>query len=166
MTSLAGVATVAALLANGLLAGLFFAFTIAVVPALRRAGDRTYVTVMREVNIVILRPGFLAVFILAPGLSILVAVLELPDHGSRWALVVAAGAAAVSAVLTATINVPLNQTLHHAQIGSGTDADTNATAARAAFDRPWARANALRCAANAVAVVALGVALVGPCAGS
>ena len=47
----------------GLSAGLFFAFAYAVMPGLARAGDRTLVTAMQGVNVAILNPLFLVVYL-------------------------------------------------------------------------------------------------------
>jgi uncharacterized membrane protein len=50
----------------GLFAGLFFAFSIAVMPGLRRAGDRAMVEAIQGVNVAILNPLFALVFMGAP----------------------------------------------------------------------------------------------------
>ena len=55
-----------AIVLNGLLAGLFFAFSIAIIPGLRRVDDSTYVRSFRAINAGILNPVFLLIFCLAP----------------------------------------------------------------------------------------------------
>lgn len=161
---IAAVLPIGALLTNALLAGLFFAFSIAVTPALRRAGDQVFVAVFRDINVVILRPGFLIVFVLSPVMAILAAALG--PAASRWALTLAAAAAVLSTAVTVAINVPLNRALHAAagstgDVAAGAHAAQAARAARVNFDRPWSRANAIRCAANTAAVLCLGAALLG-----
>ena len=51
------VVPVFAAVVTGLFAGLFFAFSIAVMPGLRRAGDRAMIEAMQGVNVAILKDG-------------------------------------------------------------------------------------------------------------
>ena len=75
------------LVANGLLAGLFFAFTCAVSPALGRLDDRSYVEAFRSINAVILNGWFLSVF-LAPATAIAAAVVGGLGHRPSFSWVV------------------------------------------------------------------------------
>ncbi|MFB7594721.1 DUF1772 domain-containing protein [Streptomyces sp. NPDC056160] len=120
---------------TGLLAGVFYVFACAVMPALARSDDRTYAEVMRNINDVIQNPVFLLAFLGAP---LLTAVSAWQLRGSplprRW--VWAALAAHVLAfAVTSTCNVPLNDALAH----------TAAPAtARAHFEHPWVAWNVVR----------------------
>ena len=50
----------------GLLAGVFFAYATSMMPALRAMDDDTFLTVMNKINVVIVNPVFLVVFLGAP----------------------------------------------------------------------------------------------------
>ena len=56
----------AARILGALLAGVFFAYAVSVMPALGAMDDDTFVKVMNKVNVVIVNPVFLAVFLGAP----------------------------------------------------------------------------------------------------
>ena len=117
--------------ATGLLAGTYLAFAVAVMPALRQLDDTTFVEVMRRINVVIVNPVFLALFLGSPLLVALAAALG-PQRG--WWLV-AAGAAVATLLLTVAVNVPLNDRLA---------ATTDPAAARRAFESTWNLAHLVR----------------------
>ncbi len=66
----------------GLLAGVFFAYAVSVMPALRAMDDDTFVTVMNKINVVIVNPVFLVVFLGAP----LAALAVLAWEREPWAI--------------------------------------------------------------------------------
>lgn len=104
---------------GGLLAGVYVAFAVAVMPALHRLDDATFARVMNQVNDVIVNPAFMLVFLGAPTVT---AALLIWD---RSPLTVLAAVLAVAAlVITVAGNVPLNDAL--ASGGS-----------RAAYENPW-----------------------------
>lgn len=104
---------------NGLLAGTYVAFLVAVMPALHGLPDDTFVIVMNRINVVILNPGFLTLFLGAPALALVLAALR------RDPLTLAAAlAAAIAVIVTIALNVPLNNAL--ADGGS-----------RSAYEAPW-----------------------------
>ncbi|MEV7585300.1 DUF1772 domain-containing protein [Streptomyces erythrochromogenes] len=107
------VLTVAAVLV-GLMAGLFFAFDVSVMPGLAAGDEQTYVTAMRAFNKAIDgNPLFGTVFVLALVAAVLSAVLEF--RGGRRAVALWVGAAAVAylvvLLITFTVNIPLNNEL-------------------------------------------------------
>lgn len=135
---------VAALLANGLQAGTYYAWASGVMPGLARTDDATFVATMRHVNAAILNPVFLASFLGAPLLTA-VAVLAVDFDALAWtaaALVLALATVGT----TAAGNVPLNDALE-----AGGD--------RAAFERPWVRWNLVRTLTSTAALACLGIAL-------
>ncbi len=69
MAGISEAVLVAATVGNGLLAGVFFGFSSGVVPGLRRVDDRSFVTVVRAVNLSIVNGLFLLVFLGAPILT-------------------------------------------------------------------------------------------------
>src|SRR2546430_1686247 len=71
------VALVAATITTGLIAGLFFAFACAVMPALGRSSDRTFVEAMQKINVAILNGWFMLCFLGSLFLGILAVVLHL-----------------------------------------------------------------------------------------
>src|SRR5690625_6898755 len=73
---------VVAIVANGLLAGLFFVFSIAISPGLRRVDDGTYVQAFQAINAAILNGRFLTVFFVAPIAAVVCVVLHISDRKS------------------------------------------------------------------------------------
>ena len=131
----------------GLSAGLFFAFAYAVMPGLARAGDRTLVTAMQGVNVAILNPLFLVVYLgpLVFGAATAVALLG-DGQGDVLGWTIASVAIYLIGVIvvTAAFNIPLNNALDAA-------GDTDHAAARHAFESRWNRYNVLRTVASIAA---------------
>lgn len=143
-------AVVAALLL-GLSAGLFFAFSVAVMPGFRAIGDAAFTAAMNAINRAILNPLFLLVYIGALLLVVAAAIVAFAG-GSLPAAWLLTGAALVYLVgvlgVTGAVNIPLNNAL-------AADSD------RAAFESRWVRFNNLRTLAGVVAftlaLVAIGL---------
>lgn len=111
---------------SGLLAGLYFAFVVGVMPALHRLNDAAFVEVMRRINVSIVNPVFLLIFLAAPVLAVVAGVLV------RTPLLYAAAFLAVLTLLiTLLVSIPLNDKL--AASGSRTD-----------FENLWVQFNTLR----------------------
>ncbi|MFI6578595.1 DUF1772 domain-containing protein [Nocardiopsis sp. NPDC050513] len=152
------VVPVVSVVLTGLFAGLFFAFSVAVMPGLRRVGDRVMIATMQGVNVAILNPLFALVFLGAPvaalGTVVLFAV------GGAWAAAgwAAAGAAALVAVLVVTFaaNIPRNNALEEA--GAAEDI-ADPAAVRGAFETAWVPWNHVRTWLSAVALVSGAVAV-------
>ncbi|WP_037359681.1 anthrone oxygenase family protein [Amycolatopsis orientalis] len=129
---------VAAVLAAGLIAGLFYAYTVSVMPGLAQADDHTFVTAMRRINDVIVNGWFMLSFLGAPLLAIAAVVLHFTSSGQGALPWLVAGAALLVAtvLVTGAINVPMNNALA---------VDTADFAAlRARFEEPWVRWNLAR----------------------
>ena len=129
----------AATLTTGLVAGLFYAFSISVMPALHASPAPVLVEVMQRVNRAILNGWFLLCFVGALMLGLAATVLAAVD-GDRGVLVPATIGFllyAVQIVITRTVNIPLNDALDAA--GS-----TDPGAARTAFEQRWVRWNHVR----------------------
>ncbi len=152
MTGWATAALVAAVITNGLVAGLFVAFSHAVMPGLARGGDRTFVEAMQHVNAAILNGWFGICFGGAVVSAAAAAVLHLGRPGLPW---VVAGLVLCVAVLGVTfaVNVPLNEALAAAD-------RTDPAAARARFEGTWVRWNAVRAVLSTAAFGCLVGALV------
>jgi len=154
-------ALLAATVASGLQAGLYYAFACAVLPGLARDDDRTFVGFMQQVNVAIINPWFLATFLGAPVLSGAAVVLQI--GGSRSTLVATAAGfalAVATVVITAAANVPLNNRL--AAVGDP-DQSGDLAGVRAAFETTWARWNIARVLTSTGSLIALAAALaIGP----
>ncbi|MER6512111.1 anthrone oxygenase family protein [Nonomuraea sp. NPDC001636] len=150
MSVLAVISSVLALVLNGLMAGVFFAFSTSVMPGLDAVGEEDAAAAMRSMNRKILNPGFLSTFTLAPVASLLAGVFLLIG-GDGGPAVLAFAAAVVyflgSIAVTAAINVPMNNALEAGDL------------AWQAYAPRWTRWNTLRGWASALAVALLGVAL-------
>lgn len=90
---------------SGLVGGVFVAFSVAVMPALRRRPAGAAVAVMQEVNRVIVTPVFLLLFLGTGVAAVVAAVLDVRD--APGAALYAIGALGVTMV----VNVPLNNRL-------------------------------------------------------
>ncbi|RZQ60028.1 DUF1772 domain-containing protein [Amycolatopsis suaedae] len=143
MSGLHSAVLVIATLTTGLSAGLFFAFSCSVMPGLRHSDDRSFVQVMQWINRKILNPWFLGVYLGALILDVLAVVLRWGTAELPWLL---AGAVLylVLVVITAAINVPLNN-----QLDAAGEPERPAEV-RAAYEPRWVRWNLIR----TVAVVA------------
>ncbi|MFJ7780602.1 DUF1772 domain-containing protein [Streptomyces yangpuensis] len=157
-TRLAGaVLTISAVLV-GLMAGLFFAFDVSVMPGLAAGDERTYVTAMRAFNQAIDgNPLFGTVFLLALVAAVLSAVLEF--RGGRRAVALWVGAAAVAylvvLLITFTVNIPLNNEL----AGGGDVAAMKDFGIVERFRTTWVTTNIIRTLLCTTALAALARAL-------
>ncbi|MFJ8791197.1 DUF1772 domain-containing protein [Streptomyces sp. NPDC102462] len=147
----AGVVLGAATVATGLVAGVFYIFACAVMPALRRSGDRVFVEVMRNINDVIQNPVFFLSFMGALVLTAVSAWQLRHTPAARWARAGLA-AYALAFLVTVAFNVPLNDAL--------AAAGTPAAALRDRFEDPWVAWNAVRALLSTAATACLTRALV------
>jgi uncharacterized membrane protein len=148
---------IAATITTGLMAGLFFAFTSAIMPALRGADDRTFVDVMQRINVSIINPVFMTAFV--GGLLVTIAAVVVHWRDEKDALPwIIAGLALYAAMflITAAINVPLNNALDAAG-DPGRIADLRAV--RNQFEGRWVAWNIVRAVANVAAFGCLAYAL-------
>lgn len=139
----------AATVAAGLMAGSFFVFACAVMPALARSDDRVYVDVMRDVDEVIQNPVFLLVFLGALALAG-VAGRQARGMPGRWWVWAGATAYALAFLVTVVGNIPLNEAL--ARPG-------DPAALRERFEDPWVAWNVVRTALSTLATACLALGL-------
>ncbi|MFJ1539101.1 DUF1772 domain-containing protein [Micromonospora chalcea] len=146
---------VGATVGAGLMAGLFAAFSYAVMPALRGADDRTFVDAMQRINVTIVNGWFLLAFLGTPLLATLAAVLAWRGEARPALAWIVAGLALylVMFVVTVAVNVPLNDAL--AAAGSA-----DLAAARERFESTWVAWNVVRALANTAGLGAFCWALV------
>lgn len=150
---------VAATVSTGLMAGLFYSFSIAVMRGLRRADDRTFVTSMQRINEgiqnVAFAPGFFGAMVFTTR-----AAMTQRRLGNKVALrwIVAALVLYLLTVgITMGINVPLNN-----ELAKAGDADRipDLAAVRARFEGRWVLFNVLRTLLSTAALACLSRALV------
>lgn len=160
MTGMLGAAALlAALLATGLMAGLYFAFTVAVMPGLARTGDLAFTDAMHRINEAIRNGWFAAAFAGAAPLTALAAVPHLGGPALPW-IAAAFLLYAATLVITFGVNVPLNDALDAAVAAPAVRADpARLAAARAAFEARWVRWHTRRTLAGVAAFACLAVAL-------
>ena len=146
----------AAVIAMGLLAGLIYAFSIAVMPGLTAADDRTLVDAMQQM---VDLPAFPLTLFAAPVLAA-VALFQARRSGSaktaRW-IVAALALYTVTVVVTFVVHLPLNEDLKNA---GDPDRIENLAAVRDDFVNPWVAWNIVRTLALTAAFACLARALV------
>ncbi|WP_240196894.1 DUF1772 domain-containing protein [Nonomuraea lactucae] len=139
------VLAILALLLNGLMAGLFYTFSVIVMRSLDAIEPAQATATMSSVNVKILNAWFLPVFLLAPVASLVTGLLLLMRDGRATAgtLFLVAAAAYFLGVLgvTAVVNVPMNNALDSGALDwSG-------------YSPRWTRWNHLRTVASVAALV-------------
>lgn len=153
---------VAATVATGLVAGLFYAFSCSVMPGLARTDDRTFVDAMQRINVAILNGWFALGFGGALVLTVLATALHLGgDQRSVLPWVIAALVLYVATlVITGVVNVPLNNELEAAGPRDRIADAAELAAVRLHFEARWVRWNIVRALTSTGALGCLAWALV------
>jgi uncharacterized membrane protein len=122
MTRTMFVLTLAAALGSGLMAGLFFAFSTSVMSALGRLPAAQGIAAMQSINVTIINPVFLSVFLGTAALSALLIVGAIFGWAPNPGWVVTGALLYIVGVtgITMFINVPMNDAL--AAVGPDTTA--------------------------------------------
>ncbi|MFE6775290.1 DUF1772 domain-containing protein [Streptomyces sp. NPDC057702] len=153
-------ALLAGTLTTGLMAGLFAAFSYAVMPGLGGASDRAFVEAMQKINTAILNGWFMSCFLGGLAFTALALALNLRSGADRSALPwIIAGLALYLAmfVITSAVNVPLNDEL--AKAGDPAHIADLADVRRD-FESRWVTWNTVRTVTNVAAFAVLAWALV------
>jgi uncharacterized membrane protein len=149
---------VLALLGSALIGGIFFAFSSFVMKALARVPSAEGIAAMQSINVVVLNPSFLGVFIGTGAISLLVVVLAVTSWETPSAPWLVAGALLYligTFLLTGRGNVPLNNQLAAVQ--------ANDPAARKVWEHylaRWTLLNSVRTAAAMCAALMFTVGLI------
>lgn len=103
----------AAAIGSGLMAGLFFIFSVCIMQALARLPAEQGIAAMNAINVVIQNPLFLSAFMGTALLALALVVLAFLWGGNGSMLLAAGGIVYVVGVLIVTIvfNVPMNDAL-------------------------------------------------------
>ncbi len=151
-----GIVLGAAAVTTGLVAGLYFAYSVSVMPALRHADDRTFVEVMQQINKSIQNPVFFAAFFGALVLPSVAAARQRRENSRAAATWTWIGFAlyAVGFLITLGANVPLND-----QLAKAGDHIADFAVVRHDFETPWTIWNALRTVVSTAALGCLSRAL-------
>ncbi|MEX2296926.1 MAG: anthrone oxygenase family protein [Dongiaceae bacterium] len=159
VTNIAALCAFATVLLAGAMTGLYFAFTVAVMPGLNALPAETAVATMRSINRRIINPYFFVAFLgmpfaaLASGVLLMLTELRTP----AFVLFASGGVYLIgSLVPTMIINVPLNLTLER----GFAPADANAAATLwVQYAKPWTRWNTIRAIATALSLLLATLAL-------
>jgi len=144
-----------ATLTTGLVAGVFYAYSVSVDPGLAAQSDASYVATMQEINERIQNPLFFASFIGAVLFLLAALVIHLPRlRSGRFLLISLACLLYIGGgfLLTAFINVPMNDQL------ATVDPEAPArvlSRAREAYEGPWDFWNGVRTIFSALSFAAL-----------
>ena len=147
--------TLVAALGSGLIAGLFFVFSNTIMKALGRLSAAEGIASMNSINVVIINPLFLGVFLGTGAVCALLIVSSLLRWQNPGSFYLIAGAAIYligSLVVTMVFNVPLNKALAAA---APTDADLWAS-----YLSNWTFWNHVRTVASLASAALLTIALV------
>lgn len=151
------IAVFAIAVGSGLIGGIFFAFSTFIMRALSRQPARAGMAAMQAINVTVLNPLFLGVFLGTAGLSAFVivgSVLRRDHPAGGWIIAGALLYLAGTFGVTVVGNMPLNNAL-----AKVTPDDPDQPARWAAYIRTWTRWNHLRTIAALAAMVALVQAL-------
>jgi uncharacterized membrane protein len=144
-------------LGSGLMAGLFFIFSVTIMDALGRLPPPQGIAAMQSINVVILNPIFFAVFLGTAALSVVLAVWSVvawQDPGSAWLLAGSLLYVVGAILVTMVFNVPMNDALAAVDPASGEGARV-----WAGYLTDWTRWNHVRTVACVGAAAALMLAI-------
>jgi len=144
-------------LSTALIAGVFFAFSTFVMKALRRLPADQGIAAMQSINIAVINPAFLGVFLGAAGLCIACTIITLLNWNGLTSMYVICGSALYlvgTFGVTMGCNVPLNNAL------AGLDVkDVRAAEKWADYVQVWGRWNHVRTAAGVLSAGAFILAI-------
>lgn len=152
------VSAVVALLGSALIAGVFFAFSSFIMKALARVPSHEGIAAMQSINVVVLNPSFLGVFMGTTVISVLLVALALKGWGTPSAPYFLAGALLYvigTFLVTGLGNVPLND-----QLAAISATDPEAVAVWEHYLERWTLLNTIRTIAAAGAALALTYGLI------
>lgn len=149
---------VIALLGSSLIAGVFFAFSSFIMKALARMPAHEGIAAMQSINVVVLNPSFLGVFMGTTAISVLIAVLALTGWGTPSSPYFLAGALLYvlgTFLVTGLGNVPMNN-----ELAAVSAAEPVAETVWEHYLERWTLLNTVRTIAAAGAVLAFAVGLI------
>ncbi len=107
-----------AIFLSGLSAGLFYAWSVSVIPGTKKIADLTYIETMQNINRAILNPWFFLIFFGSLALLLLAAVQQYGNGLTFWFILGAALTYLMGTFgVTGLGNVPLNNKLDAIRVG-------------------------------------------------
>src|ERR1700730_10745199 len=106
--------TFSAALGTGLVAGVFFAFSSFVMPALARIRPEQSIAAMQSINVTVINPGFMLALFGTALVSLVLAISTCSRWGQpgQWLILIAGALYIVGSTgVTMACNVPLNDAL-------------------------------------------------------
>lgn len=163
MINFSNIVVLLALIATGLMAGLFYSYSCSVNPGLNKLSDENYLAAMQSINGAILNPAFFICFFGALILLPLSAYFNYGQAGGLkfWLLAVAAVVYAVGLFgVTVVFNVPLNNMLDKVDLTLVTAQQLSEI--RQAFEKSWNRWHGIRTVAVILSFILTGVTCIFP----
>jgi uncharacterized membrane protein len=156
----ANITLLATALTTALIAGLFYSWSVSVIPGLGKLSDANYLAAMQSINREILNPAFF--------MSFMGTILLLPlstwlqyKQGTPVPFYLLLGATLLYGIgtfgVTSFGNVPLNNLLDTFHIQSVSAEELSRQ--RTSFEEPWNRLHSIRTIANIIALVLMLIAL-------
>jgi uncharacterized membrane protein len=141
--SIRSITLLSAILLTGLSAGLFFAWSVSVIPGTRKVADMTYLETMQSINRAILNPAFFLIFF---GSLIVLAAASFQQYWNErpyWLILAATLTYLIGTLgVTAFGNVPLNDSLDVLQLQDLTPKQI--VDFRKRYEGPWNRLHLVR----------------------
>lgn len=152
------VSALAALILTGALFGFFYAWVCSTMWGLDATDPRTAIAAMQAMNASVRNAVFAPAFFATPFLLVLTAALAWRENRQAASLFAAAGLVTLtgSLILTATVNVPMNNALALETVPQDID---SARALWSAYSEKWQVFNQIRTAATGVALLLTGLGL-------
>ncbi len=144
---------------SGLMAGLFYAWSISVTPGIGKTDNISYLKAFQSMNRAILNPAFFIVFF---GLVVLLIYLSFASYHNmqpnQYRLIISATALYLGGIMLVTIagNIPLNNSLEALQIDLMSPEQMSAF--REGFESKWNRLNMIRTVSSAISFLLLIIA--------
>jgi uncharacterized membrane protein len=142
----------------GLTAGIFYAFSTFVMAGLGRIAPEQGIAAMNSINVTVINPWFMAVFLGTPALSVILIVMALFKWSEPGSLLIIAASLiyiAGSFLVTMIFNVPLNDAL-----AAAAPASSEGAALWARYLKEWTWWNHVRTALPLATMVLFIIALV------
>lgn len=146
---------------TGLMAGLFYSWSISVTPALAKLGEENYLSAFQSMNRAIINPAFLIVFM---GLVILLILLSYLSYNSptpvQFWYIFSATILYLAGVILVTFlgNIPLNNSLEALQIE--TMSAEQMVSFRLGFESKWNTLNMIRTICSSLSFLSLVMACI------
>lgn len=159
MFTLDKIILVAATTTTAMLVGLFYGWSVSVIPGMAKLNNTEYLSAMQAMNRAILNPLFFITFIGSVILLPLAAYLNYSQPVSpRFWLIVAAAILYIVGTFGITMakNVPLNEMLDKFNLLTATD-EAKAMQ-RAIFEQPWNRLHSIRTVIGVLATICMIIA--------